>query len=352
MERKRNVDGMRAVALLLVLFYHCWVLMGSAPINLPVASVLIPLGGEVGVTTFFVLSGFGIAFSLRTQEDKGKLAIGHFLRKRAKKILPQYYFSIIIALLFTEAAIYLDKQHMSNIFAHVLLVHNFSVKCHGAINGVLWTMGLTFQFYLIAIPLYYVLKKSNFTGIFGSIFITVLCKYIIYQIVYSFHVEQYIFIYSRQLISCLDNFVIGMGIALCYKQKKLKTSWKAVIGIIVGAFFLYIICRWGLNGGVYVNNYSGYIWHSILAICIGIILFSLCCIPDINSIISDIWEFLSRYEYGIYLYHLLIIQNLIQRIGWIQNAINNQNWFGCYTVLIGVSIIWGVIITHVLIKEK
>lgn len=86
------------------------------------------------------ISGYGIYYSLRMTEEKDVYL--KFLKKRLKRILPQYYFNLIFLLLFTSAAMYLSVEHISNIIAYFIVIHNLFPNYYGAINGVLWTMGV------------------------------------------------------------------------------------------------------------------------------------------------------------------------------------------------------------------
>lgn len=62
--RNENVDLFRAVSLLMIVVYHAWVLTGSQPIGIGVLDQTILYWGEIGVTAFFLLSGYGIFHSL------------------------------------------------------------------------------------------------------------------------------------------------------------------------------------------------------------------------------------------------------------------------------------------------
>lgn len=59
MQKNQNVNIIRAIACMLVLIYHCWALCGSVTIRIPFLREYIMYGGTIGVTAFFVLSGFG-----------------------------------------------------------------------------------------------------------------------------------------------------------------------------------------------------------------------------------------------------------------------------------------------------
>ena len=93
-ERIRQIDIIRGFTILLILIYHSWVVCGSVDIKVPVIDIFVRLGGEIGVTMFFMLSGYGIYCSIRKMESKGELSFDVFIKKRAVRILPQYYVSL------------------------------------------------------------------------------------------------------------------------------------------------------------------------------------------------------------------------------------------------------------------
>jgi peptidoglycan/LPS O-acetylase OafA/YrhL len=81
------LDGIRAIAVFLVIFYH---LSNERP--LPV------FPGPLGVLGFFVLSGFLITWLLiKEQEKTGSISLGGFYRRRALRIFPAFYVFWILA---------------------------------------------------------------------------------------------------------------------------------------------------------------------------------------------------------------------------------------------------------------
>jgi peptidoglycan/LPS O-acetylase OafA/YrhL len=69
------LDGLRGLAILLVLNFHA----GVPPFR----------GGLIGVALFFVLSGFLItALLLQEQRDTGSIRLGAFYQRRALRLLP------------------------------------------------------------------------------------------------------------------------------------------------------------------------------------------------------------------------------------------------------------------------
>ena len=78
-----GLDGLRAIAVLLVMVYHFW------PTVLP--------GGMIGVDIFFVISGFLItSLLLREGALTGKIALGNFWIRRARRLLPAIALLILV----------------------------------------------------------------------------------------------------------------------------------------------------------------------------------------------------------------------------------------------------------------
>ena len=77
-----DVQGLRAFAVLAVVLYHLW------PNRLP--------GGFVGVDVFFVISGYLITgHLLREQVATGRIALGRFWARRAKRLLPGAFLTLL-----------------------------------------------------------------------------------------------------------------------------------------------------------------------------------------------------------------------------------------------------------------
>lgn len=342
MKRFKGIDILRAIAVLLVAMYHFWVVSGYQTTGITILNVFLSYCGEIGVTMFFIISGFSIYCSLYSQEKKENiLSFTLFIKKRLKRILPQYIGCLLIIILVGDGAIYISTGNMKSIITHLLFIHNYFISTHGSISGVLWTMGVIFQFYLIAIILYKYLNKQNIVVLCFSIVLSIFSKYLFYYIFSKNGLDSsYYFIYGRQLFSSLDNFVIGMWVArdILINERKVKIL---PLGISIFLFFIWIIYITPY-GMVYSNTIFGYTWHSITAILIGICIWQIVQI-NIKKVylLEKILLFIGKYEYGIYIWHLLIANNLYGKSDLIQKMAVGGYWkFAILMMLISIGVGW------------
>ena len=148
------LDGLRGIAIFVVLWYHVWEwnwldsrfhLFGHT-INLQV----IPETGFTGVDLFYFISGFVLFYPYARHVFEGKplQTIEHFAYRRFIKIVPSYYLQLLILTPWIVAAfsgITLLKVYVT----HLLFIHNWFHDTFGTVNGVLWTLAVEVQFYVV-----------------------------------------------------------------------------------------------------------------------------------------------------------------------------------------------------------
>ncbi len=83
---RREIDGLRAVAVIPVMLFH--------------AGVAVFSGGYVGVDVFFVISGYLITSILIAELEKGDFSIARFYERRARRILPALVFVMLCCIPF------------------------------------------------------------------------------------------------------------------------------------------------------------------------------------------------------------------------------------------------------------
>ncbi|NEO36148.1 MAG: acyltransferase [Moorea sp. SIOASIH] len=144
-----SIHLMRGLAAALVLIDHTfgWIDLGI------LSAVIAPIDGhgQVGVTIFFVISGFILPYSMLS-----KYKLKHyttFIAKRLIRLDPVYY----VAILFSILLLYVKTRLSANgvpweldwgqLFAHFLYFIPFTN--YKWLNEAFWTLGIEFQFYLL-----------------------------------------------------------------------------------------------------------------------------------------------------------------------------------------------------------
>lgn len=83
---RREIDGLRAVAVVPVILFH--------------AGMTVFSGGYVGVDVFFVISGYLITNILIGELEQGNFSIARFYERRARRILPALFFVVMCCIPF------------------------------------------------------------------------------------------------------------------------------------------------------------------------------------------------------------------------------------------------------------
>lgn len=338
-KRNRTLDVFRTVAILSVLIYHFYVLADDPYQGNQILNRFLGIGGELGVTLFFIISGFGIFSSLSKMEsEQERIGVSEFLKKRFFRILPQYYACLAILLLITSSAQYVNKKGMFDVITHLFFIHNWFPSTHGSINGVLWSMGTIFQFYFIAVFIYRAVRKNKWLTCVLSIVVSVGAKFVIFHwILPNTQAEpSWYFVYARQIITALDNFVFGM-ILCCILKRLHQKGRKAFWGI--GAALSFGACCWWIweveKYSPYSDTVFGYVWHTVFAALLTIFILCVCGLGfRFKSPVSRIVLWISKYQYGIYIWHFLIASTLLSYSTAVQAIARNS--FVIFTVLMCV----------------
>lgn len=151
--RLPSLTGLRFFAALSVFFFHITLSNSPIPPNDPInpfrdknlANTLESIfskAGYLGVSFFFILSGFVIAWSYRPGE-----ANTAFWRRRLVKIFPNHLVMWAVAMVLFAAAITSPKGYLTNLFLLNSFVPDDTV--YVAVNPPSWTLCSELLFYLL-----------------------------------------------------------------------------------------------------------------------------------------------------------------------------------------------------------
>lgn len=175
MQYRREIDGLRAIAVLPVILFHAGFSWFS--------------GGYVGVDVFFVISGYLITTILIVEMSKGDFSVAKFYERRARRILPALFFVMICCIPF--AFFWMVPQELKNFSQGFVAISFFASNVlfwqksgyfspSGEENPLLhtWSLGVEEQFYiffpLLLLMLWRFGKKPIFYVIIGLSFLSLL----------------------------------------------------------------------------------------------------------------------------------------------------------------------------------
>ena len=173
------IEGMRALAALYVVIGHFCGMVDAKFIDTG-KSIATPLlrnlmapfwHGHLAVAAFIVLSGYSLQYGLFQRGDGRVYGLGKFFKRRALRILPAYYACLVLSYVVCQ---YVTIPNAINppfrnyvpitsegLWSHVFLVQNWSVDWMYKINGVLWSIGLEAQLYLLFPFLILIMQKGS-----------------------------------------------------------------------------------------------------------------------------------------------------------------------------------------------
>jgi peptidoglycan/LPS O-acetylase OafA/YrhL len=142
-----DIEGLRAVAILLVVAYH---------VGLPFVS-----GGFVGVDVFFVISGFLITgLVLREMQTTGTVSVVSFYARRAKRLLPAS--AVVLVFVVIASFVVVSKVDRTQVGLDVMAASLFAANWSFGLSAVdyfsagipspvlhFWSLSVEEQFYLV-----------------------------------------------------------------------------------------------------------------------------------------------------------------------------------------------------------
>ncbi len=139
--RIKEIDALRGIAAILVLFYHYTTRYHEILVHPHGAAFYLPWG-QYGVDLFFMISGFVIYYSLELQPN-----IKNFVISRISRLYPSYW----VAITFTFIIVYLNplphrtRTFLEYLFNWTMLQHFFKIS---HVDWVYWTLSYELVFYV------------------------------------------------------------------------------------------------------------------------------------------------------------------------------------------------------------
>ncbi len=311
------VDGLRGVAILLVVVYHTWLfswltpeltIFGwSAPVD------VIARSGYLGVELFFAISGFVLFFPhAESALHGGKLpGTREFAYRRFIKIVPSYALALA-ATAIVAAPLFHSTRDLAAVLAnHIFFLQSFWHDGFGPVNSVFWSLAIEVQFYLFFPAIAVAFRRFPFATAGAMIAIALGYRYALAGCCLQNEPVQ------RELPAFLDVFAFGMLAA--YAVVSLRTRfadlaryrWLFTLAALISA-----LCILALLGGADAVTYDDggrerwILGHrTLLAASVAALIVASCSAARWwRAVLANpAFVFFSVLSYNLYLWHTLLL---------------------------------------------
>jgi peptidoglycan/LPS O-acetylase OafA/YrhL len=172
------LDGLRGFSALIIALYHAQLFTGHGVKTSDLIVFLKPFSillsyGHLAVPVFIVLSGYSLTIPVAlNQPPKINGGFVSYIGRRAKRILPPYYFALLFFIVLIKAIPILQTFNYTawdskipiswqSIITHIFLIHNFKGTWMFKIDGPLWSVATEWQIYFLFPILIYIWNKYN-----------------------------------------------------------------------------------------------------------------------------------------------------------------------------------------------
>lgn len=331
----KTLDGIRALAILILAWFHIWQWSWLQPIkDVPALSIInqtqlnfdwIVRYGSQMVDVMLLISGFCLFLPYAKNMVLGSPEpdIKTFYKKRVARIFPSYYFAVFFS--FIVAVItkgYASSSDMWNdLLPHLFFVHTYNRISYMSpqIMGVLWTLAIEVQFYVIFPFVAKIFRKWTWQTYLGMVAISwIFDNWIIIQRVPQWDYSLWV----NQLPAFLSVYANGMLAALIYvkfaqlfngylqgKEEEERKQTQKYIGYfftLVSVFCIYVYRIMMLDLGQEADRLIGQInmryefsvLAAIFVIATGFML------PMFQKLLANkVMYFLSGISFQIYIWH-------------------------------------------------
>ncbi|MGD8265614.1 MAG: acyltransferase family protein [Chromatiales bacterium] len=219
-----EIDGLRAIAVLAVIFFH--------------AEFAWMSGGFLGVDVFFVISGYLIAAIIIKEQAEGEFSVAKFLERRLRRILPALILLCVVC--FIPAWFILPpsdlKDYAESVAANGLAVANYYFLSQieyfdqaAEFKPLLhtWSLSVEIQFYLFISIVFFVGQKLPSTSAKNAVWFLGLSSFALY--VWLFHRDMNISFYLFP--TRVWEFSFGIASALLLAADIRKSSFLSLLGL-------------------------------------------------------------------------------------------------------------------------
>jgi peptidoglycan/LPS O-acetylase OafA/YrhL len=319
--RLPELDGLRGIAILLVLFRHTvrpiieqhgsLLRVGSWDLATPL------LNGWMGVDLFFVLSGFLITHHLlnRWPARFNRTFMLRYWIKRLLRTFPAYVAAVLIAL--SSVIPFFEVNAKST--SHTLAIHLLFLQDYfgSDLVAAFWSLGVEEKFYLLCpLVLFYVSRLTPRRKLIALTVLALLPTLLRVATLAGSHAQYlnypaFFWTIRSPFHLAMDGLWIGVICAVIYANKELRESIRVlnvrrIANISLVVLIVSISSVAWFDGGWY---YASTIVLAVIALAFGgLLLSSILGQSWISEALRSVWlRAMSTISYSVYLMHLMFV---------------------------------------------
>ncbi|NOX74507.1 MAG: acyltransferase [Alphaproteobacteria bacterium] len=374
MRRRAELDGLRAVAILLVIAFHSWFFLQFAmpdKVTFLAFSNSLPWiagfirRGDIGVDIFFVLSGYLLCWQMFAERRRtGMLDFRKFYLRRLFRIYPLYLLTLALVAIGRGPS----WDYLGNILAYNIWLNPFDI-----IIPWTWSLSIEIEFYAIA-PLLILLARSGRAALLMVLAFAVLSvlwalgtlnanPQLLENSIIDLEIAERredLVLYYQQLYSSmpirLTQFLFGLGAAwvICHRAALVSRFRIALVaGVVLG---LILPLFYNPHGGMTEARQSmafivllfGRVGFAF-AIAALIALMQVGLLTQVKAALSWRWlEPIARFSFAMYLYHpVFVYLGIVTFIGTTPvETVSFARYLGVFAVAVAGSTALGFVSWH------
>jgi peptidoglycan/LPS O-acetylase OafA/YrhL len=304
-----GLDGLRGLAALYVVLFHCWLLtFPGFPGNSGPSWLGWLMYGRLAVVFFLVLSGFSLAIS-SARHGWHQGGVARFLRRRAWRIIPPYWAALALSLII--AFFIVPASHHGAPNGRTILVYAFVIQdmftAHTP-NGAFWSIAVEAELYLLFPVLLFVRRRLGVVFLITSVTLLVVARGLSADNASPVEGDNWL---TPNLVPVFVAGLVGAGVIVAQeKVRRMPWHWLAALAVMPAVSLIAV------KGSAWTVNH--YFWMD-LAVAPAMAMFLAAIATGRPAFLMRVlatrpMRSLGNFSYSLYLIHLPIVMVVVRKI--------------------------------------